>query len=63
MTDPTVCSLYDTRSRTSVDLYEIPGNTLLHEDERLVTSVYAKDFIHHVLAHHTLISVDERFTK
>lgn len=64
LTDPTVCSLYDIRShKTCMDLFEIPSNTLLHEEERLIMSAPGRDSIHHILSHHTLLSVDERFTK
>lgn len=66
MTDPTICALYDTRSgsrSSSVDLFEVPSNSLLHREERLVTAAHGTGFIHHILAHHTLLSVDERFPK
>ncbi|XP_067942085.1 uncharacterized protein [Watersipora subatra] len=63
MTDPTVCSLYDTRSRMHMDLFEVPSNTFLQKEELLVTSLQSRDFTHHILAQHTLLSVDERFPK
>lgn len=62
LTDPSVCFLYDARTRqTRLDLFEVASNKLLQMNERLVTSARSSDFITHVLAHHTLITVDERF--
>lgn len=64
MTDPTVCTLYDTRSQgDGVDLFEVPSNRVLHSNERLITSIQSRDFTHYVLAHHTLLGIDERYPK
>ena len=64
LTDPTVCSLYDVRAgQSSLDLFEVPSNRLLQMDERIVTATKSADFTHHILSHHSLITVDERFVK
>ena len=64
LTDPSVCSLYDIRNhKVSLDLFEIPSNKLLHQEERLVMSSPGRESLHHILSHHTLLTIDERFAK